>query len=145
MSASQARGVPLTVFLVALSLGSLFVAVSNAMLWHRMVILFPPWAAYTFAAIGALRLVAVVGLWLNSRAAALLYVLLFNRRPRHIRSNRRYSSARPNWQHGGLASHRVGLAQVAKHALGCRLTIRSSGPCGRKFPVQSCVAARTAA
>ncbi len=26
-----------------------------------------------------------------------------------------------------------------------RLTMRSSGPCGMKFPVQSCVAARTAA
>src|SRR5690349_7693095 len=76
MSAPRVRGIPLTTFLVALSFGSLFVAISNAMLWHRMVIIFPPWAAYVFAAGSVLRLVAVAGLWLNSRAAALLYVLL---------------------------------------------------------------------
>src|SRR5450432_1029188 len=76
MIEQQARNIPLTIFLVALSIGSLLVVLSNAWLWHRMVILYPLWAAYSFATIGALRLVAVAALWFNSRAAVLLYVVL---------------------------------------------------------------------
>jgi len=46
------------------------------MLWHRLVLIYPHWVASAFAIIGALRLLAIVGLWFNSRAAVLLYVLL---------------------------------------------------------------------
>jgi len=76
MIEQQARTIPLTILLVALSIGSLLVVLSNAWLWHRLVLIYPPWLAYAFGIIGALRLLAVVGLWINSRAAVLLYVVL---------------------------------------------------------------------
>jgi hypothetical protein len=76
MSEPERRGALFTTFLIALTIGSVLVALSDAVLSHRLMILYPQWAAYSFAAISALRLIVVAGIWFRSRVATLLFVLL---------------------------------------------------------------------
>jgi hypothetical protein len=76
MSMAPTRGVLLTVLLIVLSVTPVLAGFAYVAVWHRMLVLYPHWAAFTFLAIAVLRLLVVVGIWRWSKIAVIAYVAL---------------------------------------------------------------------
>ena len=70
------RRVLLTLLLIVLTATAALAFFAVVRVWHRLVFLYPLWAAYSFVAIAALRLFATIGVWFWSKSAVIAYALL---------------------------------------------------------------------
>lgn len=62
--------------LLVLTVAAVATLLAEVSVWHRMLVLFPNWAAFTFLAIAVLRLLSVAAIWRWSRAGVVTYLLL---------------------------------------------------------------------
>ena len=83
MNEPLTRGPALTIFLVLLAVVSIFGSVVNLIglvrspaVGQHLLATYPAWGIYTLAAIGFLRLLSVIAIWMWSRSGVILYIAL---------------------------------------------------------------------
>lgn len=70
------RGALLTALLLILTVGAALSLLADITMWHRMVILFPRWAAIAFTIVAFLRFLTIIWVWFRSKIAIAAYFLL---------------------------------------------------------------------
>lgn len=76
MNSTPVRGELLKLLLGILTIVAAITLFSDLLVWHRMLILYPRWAAFTFLTTEILRVLAVVTIWCWSRTGVIVYLLL---------------------------------------------------------------------
>ena len=72
----KVRGVLFATALIVLTIGAIVIVCMYVLTWQRLVFLYPHWAAYGLTSFAILRLISVIGIWLWSRTAVILYLIL---------------------------------------------------------------------